>query len=110
IAVAPGDTVDQDAQRAVQRSSDRAPDAYSDVARIVVPGDAGKQYEYSRPTDILVADNEITGQVDYRVLTDRASDAKVAPAQVSFQTVRGYPNDALGAELIALLDRSGVTW
>ncbi len=80
------------------------------VAKIVVADDDGKSYEYSHPTSILVADDRITGQIDYRVLTGRASDAKVAPSQVSFVTIRGYPNDALGAELITLLDRSGVTW
>lgn len=80
------------------------------VTKIVVPGDDGKSYEYSRPTNILVADDRITGEIDYRVLTGRASDEKVAPTHMSFVTIRGYPNDALGAELIALLDRSGVSW
>ncbi|TWU18374.1 ATP-dependent zinc metalloprotease FtsH 4 [Allorhodopirellula heiligendammensis] len=84
--------------------------AKTETAKIVVPGSEGKSYEYSNPTDILVADDSITGQIKYRVLTGRESDARVTPTQVEFLTIRGYPNDALGAELITMLDRSGVNW
>ncbi|MFG0290666.1 MAG: ATP-dependent zinc metalloprotease FtsH [Rhodopirellula sp. JB044] len=81
------------------------------VARIIVPGEDGKvSYEFSNPSDIRVADDRITGKVDYRVLLGRPGDANVQPTRVDFLTIRGYPNDAIAADFIALLERSGVSW
>ncbi len=81
------------------------------VARIIVPGDDGKvSYEFSRPADIRVADDRITGKVDYRLLSGRPGDANLKPTRVEFLTIRGYPNDAIAADFIALLERSGVSW
>ncbi|MCM2374081.1 ATP-dependent zinc metalloprotease FtsH [Aporhodopirellula aestuarii] len=81
------------------------------VPKIVVAGVDGKvAYEYSSPSEIRVADDRITGKVKYRVLTGRASDAKVEPTTVEFITIRGYPNDAIAADFISLLEKSGVSW
>ena len=80
-------------------------------ARVLVPAtDPEFWVEYSAPTDILVADDRITGKVDYRVISKKTGDAKVTAKQVDFLTVRGYPNDAIAAEFIALLEQSGVAW
>lgn len=78
---------------------------------VVVPGDTAKTWiEYSNPHDILVADDRITGKVDYRKIAKQPSDAKIAAMPVDFLTVRGFPNDAVAAEFIGLLESSGVVW
>lgn len=78
---------------------------------VVVPGDNSKAWiEYSNPRDILVADDRITGKVDFRTIAKQPSDAKIAAKEVDFLTVRGFPNDAVAAEFIGLLESSGVAW
>jgi len=81
------------------------------VAKVVVASADGRTtVEYSNPTDIRVADDRITGKVDYRVLKSEPSDENTKPTPVDFVTVRGAANDAIASEFVALLENSGVAW
>ncbi len=70
--------------------------------------------EFSRLSNIEVADDRITGKVYYRELT-RGKDGTVPAAkEVKFRTARGQSNDIVDSRLFELLDAAhdgtGVQW
>ncbi|MEM9368078.1 MAG: ATP-dependent zinc metalloprotease FtsH [Planctomycetota bacterium] len=68
------------------------------------------RFEYSNLSEIRLADDTITGSVYFRALKPGAEASQVEASQVRFRTVRGAPNEQLAAELVAILDASGVDW
>ncbi len=76
--------------------------------RIEVPAERSSdaRVEISRPKNIYVSDNLITGTVEIKSLA--RADAK--PEPVSFQTERTIRNDSEDARLINLLKDSNVVW
>ncbi len=75
---------------------------------IVVPAERNPDamVEFRLPQNIAIADNLITGTVEYRPLL--RADAK--SQRVTFRTERTIRNDAEDARLLQLLDRSNVVW
>ncbi len=65
--------------------------------------------EYSQPRDILVADDSITGTVNYRSL-GRGGEPVKAATRVPFKTIRSFGNLAEDSQLNELLEKSGVVW
>ncbi|SMP61989.1 cell division protease FtsH [Neorhodopirellula lusitana] len=84
--------------------------AGSEAKITVAAADQSYTVEYSRPRNILLADDRITGVIDSRVVADKDGQKRSETKEVEFLTIRGYPNDAIAAELVDLLDRSGVQW
>jgi len=78
------------------------------TGKIVVPSDSAPnaKIELSRPRNIAVADDIITGTVDMRLLGK--ADARTEP--VTFQTERTIRNDSEDQRLIDLLGASNVVW
>ncbi len=66
--------------------------------------------EYSELDDIQVADDMITGSVMYRSLAADGDQASNKPKPIDFQTIRTIRNEAEDAELLGLLQSSGVIW
>ena len=73
------------------------------------PNNLEAYVEYSRPQNIKVSEQWITGSVMYRSLgPDRNSDEQ--PKEVTFRTVRTLQNEAAEQELTDKLDASNVIW
>ncbi|MEO9594390.1 MAG: AAA family ATPase, partial [Rhodopirellula bahusiensis] len=109
---------EQDDSRTTETSSSVIPTIRNDieadfpVPKIVVPSSTKENvlHEFSRLSDIFVADDRITGKVYFKAYTPNHPSEKEAAEEVNFRTIRGYPNDVIAAELEALLQRSGVSW
>ncbi|KLU03444.1 Cell division protein FtsH [Rhodopirellula islandica] len=82
------------------------------ISKIVVPSSTKEDvlHEFSRLSDIRVADDRITGKVYFKAFTRNHSSEKEPAEEVQFLTIRGYPNDVIAAELETLLEQSGVDW
>jgi cell division protease FtsH len=82
------------------------------IPKVVVPSSTQENvlHEFSRLSDIRVADDRITGKVYFKAFTPNHSSEKEPAEQVNFLTIRGYPNDVTAAELENLLEQSGVAW
>jgi len=88
--------------------SDPAMRSKPQTGKIVVPSDRNTdiKIELSRPSNILVAQDVITGTVEMRSLAKDANKSET----VNFRTQRTIKNDAEDAQLIDLLKASGVVW
>ncbi|MCR9209820.1 MAG: ATP-dependent zinc metalloprotease FtsH [bacterium] len=82
------------------------------VPKIVVPSSTKEDvwHEFSRLDNIFVADDRITGKVYFKSYVKNHPSEKEPAEEVSFLTIRGYPNDLIAAELEELLVQSGVKW
>ena len=67
-----------------------------------------QQIELSGLSDVLLTDDNISGKVRYRSLSEGGEKAE--PRDVEFEVVRDTYNDAENAHLTELLRRSGVKW
>lgn len=77
---------------------------------LIVKSKQGTWVEYSKPENINVADDEITGQVHYRSLGKEGSETSTPAKSVEFVTYRTIDNQAEESRLIAALEDSNVVW
>ncbi|MCC9658203.1 ATP-dependent zinc metalloprotease FtsH [Rhodopirellula halodulae] len=107
--------VSRETSDAIETSSDESANSTEDDATIpaVVVESSTKEnvfHEFSRLSNVLVADDRITGKVFFRAFTPNHPSENAAAEEVNFVTIRGYPNDVIAAELQGLLEASGVDW
>lgn len=78
---------------------------------IVVPSLTNRdvQIEYSRPNNLKVGAESITGTVLYRQI-GKAGEASKEPIEVHFETLRTVKNEAEEQELIGLLSEHNILW
>ncbi|WP_164103126.1 ATP-dependent zinc metalloprotease FtsH [Candidatus Laterigemmans baculatus] len=78
--------------------------------KIVVPSLTNRdvQIEYSRPNNLKVGEETITGTVFYRQF-GKSEDPK-EPIEVNFETLRTVKNEAEEQELIGLLSDHNILW
>ncbi|MEM9646129.1 MAG: AAA family ATPase, partial [Planctomycetota bacterium] len=81
-----------------------------EIKAIAVKTPSGNWVEYSRPLDINVADEEITGTVNFRSRGIDAGDSDSPSERVDFITYRTIDNETEQSRLIAALEDSGVVW
>ena len=79
---------------------------------IIVPSiaDPSKRVEYSRPQNIKVAEDMITGTVLYRAVDASGHPTSKDIRRVDFETIRTIRNEAEDKRLAELLSASGVVW
>lgn len=80
-------------------------------AMIVVPSVSNPevQIEFSKPNNLMIGTDSITGSVFYRSITKDQRFAKPA-TEVTFSTLRTLRNDAEEQQLIELLKKNNILW
>jgi cell division protease FtsH len=78
---------------------------------IVVPSTTNPEIniEYSRPNDLKISEEEITGTVFYRQLNDQGQSA-TEPKKTAFRTLRTIRNEAEEQKLTQLLNDHNILW